>query len=171
MRAISVDPDVLRQSGLRVPSRDEQVAFFLAEPLADGLRLVDARAMHAADFDHQGAFHVALSDHVRPQLITWAWERGLSLVEAHTHVDGDPVCFSPTDVSGLREWVPHVSWRLRGRPYAALVFGEKTVDGVAWSAGAGEPERIAALAVDGEPVRAMTGLSIKFVAKEAEANG
>ena len=169
MRAVAADPDVMARSGLRSGSRVEEVAFFLAEPTTDGLRLVDVRRMQSADFDHQSAFHVGLADHVRPELIAWAWERDLCLVEAHTHVGNEPVCFSPTDVSGLAAWVPHVSWRLRGRPYAALVFGELTVDGVAWTSGVHDPEPIASLSVDGQVSQLMTGLSIRRIGGNARA--
>jgi hypothetical protein len=171
MRFISCAPEILERAGLRDGPAVEQVAFFLARPVPDGVRLVDARAMGPADFDHQSAVHVSLAEHVRPELIAWAWERHLCLVEAHTHVRGDPVCLSPTDLSGLSDWVPHVWWRLRGRPYAALVFGDETVDGIAWRRSAADAEGVAALEVDGRPPQVMTGLSLRRISRGVAAHG
>ena len=38
------------------------------------------------------------------------------------HRQGDPAEFSASDRKGLESFVPHVWWRLRHRPYLALVF-------------------------------------------------
>jgi hypothetical protein len=92
-------------------------------------------------------------------------------VEAHTHVDGDPACLSPTDVTGLSEWVPHLRWRLRGTPYAALVLAETTIDGVGWSGASNGPQAVAALEVDGQPARLMTGLSLPYMQARMNTNG
>jgi hypothetical protein len=171
MRSISCAPEILERAGLGRGPTVEQVAFFLAQPLDDGLRLVDVRAMGPADFDHQSAMHVSLAEHVRPELIAWAWKRELCLVEAHTHVRGDPVCLSSTDLSGLSDWVPHVWWRLRARPYAAIVFGDETVDGIAWRRSATGAEGVAALEVDGRPPQVMTGLSLPRFSRRIDAYG
>jgi len=50
------------------------VAFFLAQPSPKGLRVVDVRTMTSAEFDHQSAVDVSLAEHVRPELIAWAWQ-------------------------------------------------------------------------------------------------
>src|SRR3712207_2503061 len=100
MRLVSCAPELLERAGLRAGPTVEHVAFFLARPLAGGgLRLVDVRPIGPRDFDHQSALHVSLAEHVRPEVIAWAWQRDLCLVEAHTHVRGDPVRFSWTDLS------------------------------------------------------------------------
>src|SRR5207253_2261676 len=101
-----------------------------------------------------------------PDLIKWAWDRDACLVEAHSHPRGDPARLSPSDFHGLAEWVPHLWWRLRGRPYAALVFGDATVDGLAWVDGAGRPEPIRELhTTDGRSVFC-TGLSFERLTAE-----
>jgi hypothetical protein len=140
----------------------EQVAFFLAQRSdgrVDHLRLVDAY-MVADGLEPDGPFHVHLADEVQGQVIRWAWSADASLVEAHSHGPwGDPAAFSPTDLDGLAEWVPHVWWRLGGRPYAALVFGAQTFDGLAWTRSPTTAEPVDLLRIDGRPPRAATGRS------------
>ena len=45
---------------------------------------------------------------------------------------------------------PHVAWRLPGRPYVALVFGQKAFDGLFWSTLERAPSGAVDLVVDGE---------------------
>ena len=163
MRAITGSGNVMDAANLDTSIFEESVSFFLAEPTPDGLRLVDVRAMGPEDFAARTDEHVALADHVRPDVIAWASGAGLTLVEAHTHPGGDPVCLSPTDVAALAEWVPHVRWRLRGLPYAALVLGPTTIDAVGWSGSGNTPQGVAALHIDGRPPQLMTGLSLRYV--------
>jgi hypothetical protein len=80
----------------------------------------------------QSAYRVTLRDEVRPGIIKWAWDAGACLVEVHSHSDLGDAWFSPSDIWGLREWVPHVRWRLRGRPYVAIVSDGSTLDALAW---------------------------------------
>jgi hypothetical protein len=68
----------------------------------------------------------------RARVIKLAHERNAILLEVHSHPSGQPACFSPADIFGLVEFVPHIRWRLKGKPYAALVFGRNSVDGLAW---------------------------------------
>ena len=171
MRAITASADIIERAKLETAGPGECVSFFVAETVGDDLRLVDVRVMGPEDFDRRSDVHVSLAEHVRPQLITWAWAEGLSLVEAHTHIDGDPACLSPTDISGLTEWVPHVRWRLRAAPYAALVIAETTVDGLAWTGPSHVPQAVAALAVDGQPPRLMTGLSLPYMKARIDTDG
>jgi hypothetical protein len=171
MRAVIGSADVLERAKLFSTSAEECVAFFVAEPVGEDLRLVDVRPMRPGDFAGRSDAHVQLADHVRPELIAWAWEQGLSLVEAHTHPGGDRACLSPTDVIGLSEWVPHVRWRLRGSPYAALVFAETTIDGVGWTGGSNAPQGLAALEIDGQPPRLMTGLSLPYMQERMNSHG
>ncbi len=171
MRAITGSANVMDAANLDTSIFEESVSFFLAEPIPDGLRLVDVRAMGPGDFAARTNEHVALADHVRPEVLAWASSAGLTLVEAHTHPGGDPVCLSPTDVAGLAEWVPHVRWRLRGLPYAALVLGPATIDAVGWSGKGSAPEAVAALQIDGRPPQLMTGLSLHYVKERMNGNG
>ena len=92
---------------------------------------------------------MALTDEAQASAIQWAWSAGECLVEAHSHGDRWPAEFSVTDLSGFEEWVPHVRWRLRGLPYAALVTGGADFDGLAWIDTSGLPEQVALIVGEG----------------------
>lgn len=140
---------------------DEQLAFMLATWDGDDAEVVDIRPVEDIAFDLQTPWHLSVSDDERAAVIKWAHDRGAALIEAHVHRDADPVGFSPSDRVGLDAFVPHIWWRLRHRPYIALVFGEVTFDGIVWRTGPNAPEAVAALRVDGRNDRTPTGLSLK----------
>lgn len=77
-------------------------------------------------------FHLAVDDAVIARVIKRAHDTKLCIVELHSHPFDDGAEFSPSDLAGLDELVPHVRWRLRGRPYAALVVAPDGFDGLAW---------------------------------------
>ena len=82
-------------------------------------------------------WHVALTDDAQQYVLKWATGAAV-LVEAHSHGRlGDPAMFSGTDLDGLAAWIPHLTWRLPGLTYVALVLGADTFDGMAWRAGSG----------------------------------
>jgi hypothetical protein len=129
----------------------EQVGFFLAD--FDGERnafvLREWRPMPPEAFEYQSAYHVTLRDEMRPEVIKWAWDADACLIEVHSHGDDGIAEFSPSDFWGFDEWVPHVRWRLRGRPYAAIVTAADTFDALAWIDANKDPVQVAALEVDG----------------------
>lgn len=115
-------------------SAPEQVAFLQGfksqEP--DTFEVVELFKLddHDLDFD---SYHVDLSDEGRQRVFSWAAGAADILIEAHSHGPlGDPAIMSLVDLRGLSEWVPHIRWRLSNRPYAALVFGVDTFDGLVW---------------------------------------
>ena len=129
----------------------EQVGFFLADFEAVGSAFVlrDWRPMPPEAFEYQSAYHVTLRDEMRPEIIKWAWNTDGCLVEVHSHGDEGIACFSPSDLYGLDEWVPHVRWRLRGRPYAAIVTAGDSFDALAWLDDDNGPAQVTALEIDG----------------------
>jgi hypothetical protein len=139
----------------------ESVAFMRCAPpeadrvfRVDEVRLISAREQHSRADDH-----CELADDVRADVIRWAWNSGGCLIEAHSHgsIFGPPQ-FSRFDLTQLSEWVPHVRWRLAGRPYAALVTASREVDGLAWIDD--RPEAVDRLVVDGVEF-ATSGQSIR----------
>jgi hypothetical protein len=99
-------------------------------------------------------------------LICVAHEHGNAVVEAHAHDwPGPNTRFSPVDLDGLGELGPHMTWRLPGRPYTALVLGRDSFDALQWHTG-GEITTIEALIVDGEH-QPPTGLSLARLAHTA----
>jgi hypothetical protein len=74
------------------------------------------------------------SEEAQARIIKMASDRKLLLGEIHSH----PGCrqdagFSPSDLAGFDDFVPHIFWRLRAKRYVALVFGENDFDALVWS--------------------------------------
>jgi hypothetical protein len=115
----------------------EQVAFvFAGVDTSNDATVFTAKEAYFAspkDFEIQSEFHVDLTDEARARIIKRAWDTGTALVELHSH-PGDywPARFSPSDLAGFAEFVPHCRWRLRGQPYLAIVVSPGTVDALAW---------------------------------------
>lgn len=132
----------------------EQVAFLFARVSADGESTVvepqDFYLVPPADFEVHTDYHIALTDEARARIIKRAWDTGTSLVEFHSH-RGDrwPASFSPSDLAGFNEFVPHCWWRLRGRPYLAVVVNSTSVDALAWISNPRGPVALDAIRVDG----------------------
>jgi hypothetical protein len=148
-------------------SDEEQVAFLFTQPPVAGkpLRISELLAVLQDDFDHQSAYHVALADEVRGTVIRRAWQFGACIVEAHSHVDGDPASFSRSDLAGFRDWVPHVRWRLGGRTYVALVFADHSFDALVWEEGHDRPGSLAGVAVDGTGILKPTGITLNRLSR------
>ena len=141
--------------------RVEQVGFFLADfdEAVRCFRLREWRPMPPDAFEIQTGYHVTLKDEVRPELIKWAWDAGGCLAEIHSHGMLGDACFSPSDLRGFASWVPHVRWRLRARPYLAVVADGDTFDALAWIDPSGEPVQVDRMLTDSEELR-MTGLTL-----------
>jgi hypothetical protein len=144
----------------RMNGRPEEVAFMLASQTSDerAFRISDLRFVDGHRFAHRSDDHAEPDDEIRGEMIRWAWESGDCLVEAHSHgAIFVPACFSRFDFSQFEDWVPHVRWRLRRRPYLALVIAGDQVDGLAWIAEHAEP--IDRMDVDGRRSVATTRAS------------
>ena len=138
----------------------EQAAFVFARlTAAAGSRTfgcVDWLLVSPERFASRSRFHFELSDATRAAVIKRAHDLGASLIEFHSHPGRLPAGFSAIDWAGFEEFVPHVRWRLRGRPYAAVVMALTGFDAFVWLDAADAPARLDAIVVDGqrlEPTR------------------
>ncbi len=160
--ALSTDAHRQLWSHLLSDRRAEQAAFAHvqghAENGLDLFRLVDWAPVPADGYAARTGYYFELTDEARAAAIKRARDLGSSLVEFHSHLGPWPAAFSASDWFGFQEFVPHVWWRLKGRPYLAVVAAETTFDGLAWIAGPTEAQRLDALLVDGA-VLEPTGLS------------
>jgi hypothetical protein len=109
-------------------------------------------------FVTQTRFHIELRDEVRASAIKMAHDLGASLVEMHSHLGPWPAAFSISDLFGFKEFVPHVWWRLYGRPYLALVLCRSGFDGLAWLDNPNTPQRLDGIIVE-DLLLKPTGLS------------
>lgn len=81
----------------------------------------------------QSSYSVRLKQISQAKIIKWAWNSGFSLAEIHSHpFSSKNTTFSYSDIAGLKEFVPHVWWRLKNRPYIAMVFGKREYDALVW---------------------------------------
>jgi hypothetical protein len=150
--------------------RIEQVGFFLADFDAARRTLVlrEWCAIPPEGFEYQSEYHVTLTDEMKIDVIRWAWNAGACLVEAHSHGDFGRAKFSPSDLWGFRDWVPHLFWRLRARPYAALVTTGATFDALAWVEAADHPEQVELVELDDGTVLVATGRTLTELGEDAD---
>lgn len=94
--------------------------------------LIDWYAVPPTGFVTRSRYFLELTDETRSQVIKRAHDLQATLIEFHSHRSTRPAAFSPSDYAGFDEFVPHVWWRLKGRPYAAVVVAESSFDGIAW---------------------------------------
>ncbi len=89
------------------------------------------------------SYSVKLKDDAQAKIIKWAWDKGLALGEIHSHpFSRQATAFSYSDIAGLKEFVPHVWWRLKNKPYFAMVFGKKDYDALVWLNNPNAPQRV-----------------------------
>lgn len=131
----------------------EQAAFLfcITETSGDGVvfRAVDQTFLYESDFAVQHADYLELNDATRIGLIKRAHAMGTSLAELHSHPGPWPAAFSRSDRIGLKETVPHMCWRLKKRPYLAIVVAPSGFDALVWSCDAKTPKPLAGIDIDG----------------------
>ncbi len=95
---------------------------------------------------------IELSDETRISIIKKAHQTSTALIELHSHPANNPwaPAFSTADINGFGETVPHMWWRLPGRPYAAIVIAQNGFDSLIWQDSPHTPESLTALRVDGK---------------------
>ena len=152
-------------------ARPEEVGFFLAhyDLARRSFELRFWRPIPPEGFESRSDFHLTLRDEVRADVIKWAWDNDACLVEAHSHLDAGLASFSPSDISGFEQWVPRLWWRLRARPYAAIVTAGETFDALAWIEGASDPEQVRHIEENGQ-VHLPTGRTLPRLAARREGN-
>lgn len=156
-------------------SKNEQAAFMFARAETSienrtVFRFLDWLPLKANNFSTQHEVYLELRDEMRGTLIKRAHDLNASLVEFHSHPGPYPAQFSPSDLAGFHEFVPHVWWRLRGRPYAAVVVAPSGFDALAWLTSPQNPVALSAIAVDGKPLTP-TGNTLRKTEKGHPLNG
>ena len=136
----------------------ERVCFIFAtaKKSASSLSFVlkDWYAVKANEYKYQSRGYVELKDSMRGLIIKKAFDLDTSIIEVHSHPYDTAAKFSGSDKEGFKEFVPHVWWRLKGKPYAALVFSQSDFDGLAWTNSPQQYEPVTELLVDKSKIRA-----------------
>lgn len=150
------------------------IVFAVVEPRDDAtvFSAKDAYLATADDFEIHSEFHVELTDEARARIIKRAWDTGTSPVEFHSHPgDCRGAKFSPSDMYGFSEYVPHCRWRLRGRPYLAVVVTPVGMDALAWTGADGKPAGLDAIRLAGRAPIVPTNQTIKSLKAEVPEHG
>ena len=154
----------LRSHLLGDPKGDERAAFLLASPSNDKatLAVVGLELPQASDLEESSSGYLELRDEVLESLIVRAHALGSALIEAHSHPfdRSTSTRFSWIDTRGLREVAPQLIWRLPGRPYGALVFGERSFDSLYWNTRSTTPAGLIEIKA-GRRTHHPTGLSLR----------
>jgi hypothetical protein len=131
----------------------EEAAFLFVRNEEEGsrrmFRPLDWYPVPPSGFSSRSAVHLELTDETRGIVIKRAHDLDASLMEFHSHSGLWPVRFSASDLSGFKDFVPHVWWRLRGRPYGAVVVGQSGFDGLLWLHDPHNPVRLDGIIVKG----------------------
>ena len=128
----------------------EQAAIMFAQPEVSETGVVfrerQVLMMRPTDFSFQSEYHFCLTDEAQNRIIRTAWDTKTAIVEFHSHVgEVADAEFSASDLSGFGEFVPHVWWRLRGVPYAAIVTTRSEFDALVWRQDPKVPEGLSGI--------------------------
>ena len=138
-------------------SPHEQAAFLFAvvQRTEEGVALeaIDSAKLIAADFEVQAPDYLELADATRARLIKRAHDLGASLVEMHSHPGPWKAAFSRSDILGLSETVPHMWWRLKQRPYIAIVVAPSGFDAMVWLDSPISPQELDSIAAGSRILR------------------
>jgi len=134
-------------------SKLEEAAFAYAQPVPDtvgAFRVIDWQAVPPEGFVYQTEIGFELTDEMRGLAIKRAHDLNTSLAEFHSHKGKWPAEFSPSDLYGFSEFVPHVWWRLKARPYFSVVVAKTDFDAFGWITDPKTAQYLNALVVEGE---------------------
>lgn len=145
------------------PASTEEAGFGLARFVSNDsecqFSLFQWMALTDSDFLYKDSDYLHMTDEARVRIIKAAHSNDACLVEFHSHPFPCDAEFSFADRNGFKEFVPQIWWRLKQKPYLAVVVGPENFDGLAWLQ---DPESPIALNEinDGEVAEKATGLSI-----------
>ncbi|MCF8332071.1 MAG: hypothetical protein K9H84_06430 [Bacteroidales bacterium] len=116
---------------------DEEAAFLFAEVVEQNesiyLNFRDWYAIKPIDYKSRSPYHFELKQETNSKIIKQAHDLNACIVEFHSHIDQKYIQFSYTDWLGFSEFVPHALWRLKGKPYLAVVVTRNDVDALVWT--------------------------------------
>lgn len=142
----------------------EEAAFLFCRALQTDsgteFHFLDAHLVPLSEFNYKSLYGIELTDRCRAAVIKRAHDLNASLLEFHSHPQSAEVEFSPSDRSGFAEFIPHVWWRLRKRPYAAVVVGPCGFDSLAWVSNPERPDGVLDLHIGNDWLKP-TGLTLE----------
>jgi hypothetical protein len=148
-----------------LPKRNklEECAFLFVDTKIDEFRVEfiykDSYYVSESDYLFHSGFHFELKDAVRAKVIKKAHDLNCCIVETHSHIKQGIAEFSYSDWIGFSDFVPHVQWRLKGKPYISLVFTARNFDALVWFKDKQSPITLKGIQV-GKKLKVPTGKSI-----------
>lgn len=77
--------------------------------------------------------YLEMKDSERAKIMALARTGGYAVIDCHSHPGSDDeVQFSISDRYGITDFAAYANWKLNGKPFAAMVWGEESIDGVYW---------------------------------------
>ena len=77
--------------------------------------------------------YLEMKDSERSKIMSIARKGGYGVIDCHSHPGSDnEVQFSPSDCHGITDFAAYTNWKLGGKPFAAIVWGEASFDAVVW---------------------------------------
>lgn len=115
----------------------EQGAFLFAREAAAngeaGLMVADLYLVPEDGWQVQLDVYLEMKDTERARIMAMARKGDYAVIDCHSHPSSlDTVAFSPSDRSGITDFAAYAKWKLPGRPFAAVVWGEQSLDAVMW---------------------------------------
>lgn len=149
---------------LPTDSETENAAFVFAHGSVNRgdlvFRYAEWLAITPEEFVHRSEGYLELTDETRARVIKRAHDLGASIAEFHSHPFPGRAAFSLSDRVGLTEFVPHALWRLKGRPYIAVVVAPTSFDGLVWTHDAKIPRLLDGIMIGGRVLHP-TGLTLR----------
>ena len=144
--------------------RFEEAAFGFVQATDESpdlaFHLTDWFPVEPDEFVHRSAHYLELTDEMRARVIKQAHDRGASIAEFHSHLSSAQAQFSASDGAGFEEVVPHIWWRLKGKPYFAVVVSRSNFDTLAWLSDPKTPQALMMIRV-GKQLRQPTGRTLQ----------
>ena len=143
-----VYPKLLAHLLPRHSLREEAAFLYLKTEISDERLLFDyvgEELLSPSDFESQEGDYLELTSEARARLIKRAHDLDACLAEMHSHPGTWPAAFSMADCVGLKETVPHMFWRLKNRPYLAIVVAQTGFDALVWVANPQVPASLAGI--------------------------
>jgi len=133
----------------------EQAAFLFAttETKDEAVRfhVEDFYLVPTSGWDVQMDVYLEMTAEERAKILKRARDRNTAIIDCHSHPHSqEEVWFSPSDHVGITEFAQYVRWKLKAKPFAALVFGETSIDGVVWQGDFACAEPLATLSIVGQ---------------------
>jgi len=145
-------------------AKTEEAAFLFCRVQQAGeeatFQLLKAHLVPPSEFNYKSLYGIELTDGCRAGVIKQAHDLGASVVELHSHPHASLVEFSPSDRNGFAAFIPHVWWRLKNRPYAAVVVGPRGFDSLSWISNPQSPDGLLDLQIGNKRLKP-TGLTFE----------